>query len=88
MTDEYKALRYAAILRMADSIDASVLDEACGERSGLTLQRIAQIKSLCLSVLSQRSQPDASKSSPSLTNGIRELNEYQNHFNRMVEPVD
>jgi len=71
---------------MADSIDASVLDEACGEALRFNMQRIAQIKSLCLQSCRNAPKPDA----PKLTQShecIRELNEYQNHFNRMVEPV-
>lgn len=87
MTDEYQGiLRVRGILRIADSMDNSVLDEACGEALRFNMRRIVQIKSLCLSVLSQRSKPDASKLTQS-HECIRELNEYQNHFNRMVEPV-
>jgi transposase len=87
MTDPYRGiLRVRGILRMADTIDNSVLNEACQEALRFNMQHIAQIKSLCLSILSERPKTDA----PKLTQShecIRELDEYQNHFNRMVVPV-
>jgi transposase len=87
MTDEYRGiLRVRGVLKLADSIDKAILDEACADALMLNIHSFQQIKSLCLSALSARSETTA----PKLTQAhdcIRELDEYQNHFNRMVEPV-
>lgn len=87
MSDEYRGiLRARGILRLANSIDKSVLEEACGEALRFNTQRLSQIKSMCLTILSARSVT----STAPLTQThecIREIDEYQNHFNRMVEQL-
>ena len=85
--DEYRGiLRVRGILRLAESIDKPVIEEACGDALRYNVQRLSQIKTLCLSIMSTRPAAPA----PQLTQShecIRDINEYQNHFNRMVEQV-
>jgi hypothetical protein len=85
MTDEYRGiLRVRGILRLSESIDNAVLEEACGDALKFNMQRFPQIKSLCLSILSARPKETSHKLTQS-HECIRELDEYQTHFNRMVE---
>lgn len=87
MSDEYRGiLRVRGILRLAESIDKPVIEEACGDALKYNVQHFSQIKTLCLSIMAARPAVPA----PQLTQShecIREINEYQNHFNRMVEQV-
>jgi len=88
MTDEYRGiLRVRGILRLTDSIDKAIIEEACGDALKFNMHSYPQIKALCLSILSSR--PVAS--TPQLTQShecIRSIDEYQNHFNKMVEQYD
>lgn len=87
MTDEYQGiLRVRGILRLSDDIDKTVFEEACGDALRFNMQRIAQIKAICLSIMSARPEAAVQKLTQS-HECIREIDEYQNHFNRMVEPV-
>lgn len=85
MSDEYRGiLRVRGILRLSESIDYAVLEEACCDAMKLNMHRFPQIKSLCLSILSARPKEPSQKLTQS-HECIRELDEYQTHFNRMVE---
>lgn len=87
LSDEYRGiLRVRGVLSLAEYIDKSVLNEACGEALRFNMKQFSQIKSLCLSILSARKGTTELKLTQS-HECIREIDEYQNHFNRMVEPV-
>lgn len=87
LTDEFRGiLRVRGILRLTDVFDKNIIDAACADALRFNTQRIFQIKALCESMkLSQ-----VSVAAVTLTQShecIREMHEYQNHFNRMVEPA-
>jgi hypothetical protein len=87
MNDEYRGiLRVRGILKLAESIEHSVVNEACSDALRYGIVSYSNIKTLCLSIMASRPTTAA----PKLTQShecIREMDEYQNHFNRMVEPV-
>jgi hypothetical protein len=87
MSDEYRGiLRVRGILRLADSIDKTVVEEACGDALKFNMHSFSQIKTLCLSIIASR----PAIKTPELTQShecIRDIDEYQNHFNRMVDQV-
>ena len=84
MTDEYRGiLRVRGIFHLSNSIDKTVLEEACGEAFRFKMLRMTQIKSLCLSILANRSNVVT----PALTQHheyIRGVAEYQTHFDERV----
>ena len=87
MSDEYRGiLRVRGILRLAASIDKQVFEEACGDALKYNVQRFSQIKTLCLSIMTARPAAPVQQLTQS-HECIRDIDEYQKHFNRMVEQV-
>lgn len=87
MTDEYRGiLRVRGILRLADSINKTIIEEACGDALRFNMHSYPQIKALCLSILSSK-PPAPTLQLTQSHECIRNIEEYQNHFNKMVEQV-
>jgi hypothetical protein len=87
MNDEYRGiLRVRGILRLAESIEKPVIEEACGDALKYNVQHFSQIKTLCLSILATRPAAPAARLTQS-HECIRNVDEYQNYFNRMVDQL-
>ena len=87
MADEYRGiLRTRGILNLAKTFDSSIMEEACRDAMQFNRKSYTEIKALCQGIKSERSIFPVPKLSQS-HECIREVNEYQNYFNRMVEQV-
>jgi len=87
IADEYRGiLRVRGILRMAEIFDAKTLEQACADALKYGMRRCSEVKALCET--SRSAQPQHTELSLTQSHEcIRAIDEYQNHFNRMVEPL-
>jgi hypothetical protein len=88
MTDEYRGiLRVRGILKLSETFENNIIEQACAEGLRFNQHRCSQIKSLCLEMLAIKQTAPAAALTQS-HQCIRDISEYQLHFNTMVEHHD
>ena len=85
VSDEYKGiLRVRGILKLADTISSRIVEAACADALKLNQTRYSNIKALCAAIASYQPKEEEVKLTQS-HECIRNIDEYQNHFNEKVE---